>query len=46
MASYTTGVELHVGEDEEDLSEVYEILHEEMEDEGFTRTIKYDDDNL
>jgi len=42
MARFTTRVELHIEEDE-DRSEVYDILHEAMEDEGFARTIKDSD---
>ena len=38
MAKFTTRVELH-GADSED----YEILHEEMENQGFSRTITSDE---
>jgi hypothetical protein len=39
MAKFTTRVELHKAN-----SEDYDTLHEEMENQGFTRTIKSDDD--
>ncbi|HXB08737.1 MAG TPA: hypothetical protein VNW04_16515 [Puia sp.] len=39
MSKYTTRVELHKA-----TSENYETLHVEMEKEGFTRTIFYEDD--
>lgn len=45
MARFTTRVELHVEEDE-DRSEVYDTLHEAMEDEGFTRTLKDSDGKI